>query len=503
MGACNLPFPALQRSYTSACLLIGMRPSFYSKSFQASIEDAFQRLQDFPKPPKDADKESLALYAKIHKSLAVSMSDIVDYFDDIAPYANQDEISDIEMSDAQIDKDGDTEVRRDCAGRDGGEGEPVEQEEEQEQERAGQEKDGADQERAEQEEEQEQERAEREKDDADSGADEEEEEAMQTKDNKATVIAREFIEVLYTKVGLQCTLDHFRSTIVPSAKPVRLQGKRPTLLDEDKLAFQRLCYPLPPNDHAGNSITKKTNLESRIRELDKASSNPLQLVQPAHPSHSQLLFKLHDLEASRSFVNFVIRTIIAIRFAQDYKSWPLSEKKNYHKDLFNSYYKSQITQIGNQHAGNDRDKRLERLFKTFKGQHEKVVAARNHLDRLYRIFGVTLFLDPFWQLASGLDAPKHSRPFGKIIALLEQDLEPVNIKVRLVSEFEREVSDGLRDADDVPRYNEVNEDAYNFRMHMLGHQSRNRKFLFKAIKALGGKEVLEFVQDFVTKPSAV
>ncbi len=86
-----------------------MTPSFYSKSFQASIEDTFKRLQDFPEPPKDADKESLALYAKIHKSIAKSMSDIVDYFNDIAPYRNQDEISDTEMSDThnrQIDKEG-------------------------------------------------------------------------------------------------------------------------------------------------------------------------------------------------------------------------------------------------------------------------------------------------------------------------------------------------------------------------------------------------------------
>ncbi|PBK79007.1 hypothetical protein ARMGADRAFT_1069583, partial [Armillaria gallica] len=307
------------------------------------------------------------------------MSDIVDYFDDIAPYRNQDEISDTEMSDThdgQIDKEG---------SEDG-----VEEDKEGEQEQDdGQTRDGDGDE-----------------EEIESRADGEEAEPVQTKDNAATTIAREFIDDLYTRAIAQCTLDHFRSTIVPSAKPVRLQGKRPTLFDEDKLAFQRLSYRFPKTSvqdikyaftsysntlidlaetcKKAAAITKKVNLEARIRELDK------------------LLFKLHDLEASRPFVNFAIRTIIAIRFAQDYRSWPLSEKKKYHRDLFNSHYKMQIDQIGNQYAGKERDKRIDKLFKTFKGQHEKVVAARNHLNRLYRIFGVTLLLDPFWQLASGL-----------------------------------------------------------------------------------------------------
>ncbi|KAK0197708.1 hypothetical protein F5146DRAFT_995340 [Armillaria mellea] len=406
------------------------------------------------------------------------MSDIVDHFDDIAPYRNQDEISDTEMSDThdgQIDKEG---------SEDG-----VEEDKEGEQEQDdGQARDGDGDEEA-----------------IESRADGEEAEPVQTKDNAATTIAREFIDDLYTRAIAQCTLDHFRSTIVPSAKPVRLQGKRPTLFDEDKLAFQRLTYRFPKTsvqdiEYAFKSysntlidfaetckkaatITKNVNLEARIRELDK------------------LLFKLHDLEASRSFVNFAIRTIIAIRFAQDYRSWPLSEKKKYHRDLFNSHYKMQVDMIGNQYAGKERDKRLDKLFKTFKGQHEKVVAARNHLNRLYRIFGVTLLLDPFWQLASGLDAPKHSRPFGKIITLLEEDLEPVNDKIRLVRQFEREVEDGFRHREDTPRYNEVNEDAYDFRLYMIENQSPNKKFLLNVIEALGGDEVLAFVKEFVRNPS--
>ncbi|KAK0492975.1 hypothetical protein EDD18DRAFT_1357358 [Armillaria luteobubalina] len=199
-----------------------MRPPFYSKSFQTCIEDAFQKLQDFLEPLEDADKESLALYAKVHKHIATAKSQIVDNFDEIAPYRNQDEISDIEMAD--ID-DGQTisEVDVDNS-RDRDE---VAEEEEHE-----------------------------------VGEEEEEEERGHSKDayipsffvpllkkihpdNKATVIARAFQDDLYITPQAQCSVEHFRNIIVPSAKPMRLQGKRPTLLDEDKLAFRRICYRFP------------------------------------------------------------------------------------------------------------------------------------------------------------------------------------------------------------------------------------------------------------------
>ncbi|KAK0475976.1 hypothetical protein EDD18DRAFT_1470076 [Armillaria luteobubalina] len=217
--------------------------------------------------------------------------------------------------------------------------------------------------------------------------------------------------------------------------------------------------------------------------------NHLLIGRRSNSSHLQLLLKLHDFEASRSFVNFVIRTIIAIRFAQDYRSWPLSEKKKYHRSLFEKHYKTQIEQIGNQYVGRDRDQRLEKLFKEFKGQHEKVVTARNHLDRLYRIFGVTLLLDPFWQLAAGLEAPKHSRPFGKIVALLEQDMNTVIEKMKQVFRFQREMKDRFMRPEDEPLYEEVNEDAYELRGRITANQINNKKFLFDVIKALGGNEV--------------
>ncbi len=80
------------------------RPDFYSKSFQTVVEDALTRLDNFPPPPDDADEESIALYAKIHKFLANKVSDVVDHLDKIAPYENQEEVSDIDIS--ELDEQG-------------------------------------------------------------------------------------------------------------------------------------------------------------------------------------------------------------------------------------------------------------------------------------------------------------------------------------------------------------------------------------------------------------
>ncbi len=80
-------------------------------------------------------------------------------------------------------------------------------------------------------------------------------------------------------------------------------------------------------------------------------------------------------------------------------------------------------------------------------------------------------------------------------------MEPVNDKITLVRQFEREVEDGFRHREDTPQYNEVNEDAYNFRLYMIENQSPNKKFLFNMIEALAGDEVLTFIKEFVKNPS--
>ncbi|KAK0475979.1 hypothetical protein EDD18DRAFT_1366713 [Armillaria luteobubalina] len=190
------------------------------------------------------------------------MSQIVENFDHIAPYRNQDEISDIEMADID-DGQTDTEVDVD----DSRDRDEVAEEEEQEVEE-----------------------------------EEEEEERGHSKGAYIPsffVIARAFLDDLYITPQAQCSVDHFRNIIVPSAKPVRFQGKRPTLLDEDKLAFRRICYRFPQTtvqeiEHTFKSysfqlldfaetckrataITNKRNLEQRIKELDSASTYQIPL----------------------------------------------------------------------------------------------------------------------------------------------------------------------------------------------------------------------------------
>ncbi len=121
----------------------------------------------------------------------------------------------------------------------------------------------------------------------------------------------------------------------------------------------------------------------------------------------QLLLSLHDNDSARSYINFVLRTIIAIRFAQDYSRWSMDDKKQYQQQMFSKHHKDQIRQIEHQYGGKEKDKLMGRLFKTFKGRHEKVVTARNHTDRLYRIvrrvpiflFYLHLTCHPVWNRA--------------------------------------------------------------------------------------------------------
>ncbi|KAK0439085.1 uncharacterized protein EV420DRAFT_1769568 [Desarmillaria tabescens] len=428
-----------------------MRPPFYSKSFQATIENAFERLSSFPPPPEDADEESLALYSKIHKSIAKNVSEIVDHFDDIAPYENQDDISDIEIS--LIDGD-----------------------------------DGVE-------------------DEAEGNGDDEQEDPPQNRDTNASVTAREFLEEIYARHPVQCSLAHFRRQMIPSAKQVRLHGRRPTLLDEDKMAFERICYRYPQSSENEienlfkNDTSYFIEFSATCKKADAISRK--QRVEDRIRMRDMLLFSLHDNDATRSYINFVLRSIIAIRFAQDYSSWSMGDKKTYVKGLFSKYYELQIGEISHQYAGNERKRRLAKLFKTFKGQHEKVVTARNHLDRLYRIFGTALFLDPFWQLSTGLEAPKHSKAFGKMIALLEEDMDPVIQKIAEVKRFERAVEEGTADPNEEPEYPEVNENAYLLRERITTNASANRTFLLRVMKVVGGTDVYNFVNAFVRSPSGV
>ncbi len=77
----------------------------------------------------------------------------------------------------------------------------------------------------------------------------------------------------------------------------------------------------------------------------------------------------------------------------------------------------------------------------------------------------------------------------------------MNDKITLVRQFECKVEDGFRHREDTPQYNEVNKDAYDFRLYMIENQSPNKKFLFNMIEVLAGDEVLTFIKEFVKNPS--
>ncbi len=110
-------------------------------------------------------------------------------------------------------------------------------------------------------------------------------------------------------------------------------------------------------------------------------------------------------------------------------------------------------------------------------------------------------LDPFWQLSTGLEAPKRSKPFGKILTLLKEDMEPAIEKLIQVTVFRHAVEDGTADLEEEPEYPEVNDDAYRLREHIQNNATVNARFLLRVMKAVGGTDVHDFVQAFIRNPS--
>jgi hypothetical protein len=87
-------------------------------------------------------------------------------------------------------------------------------------------------------------------------------------------------------------------------------------------------------------------------------------------------------------VHYVIRTIHTIKFSSEWlvkahtadgRTW----KKDYLERSFQSAESDAIKLIENSGRTTESRKKMQKLRSSFRGRHEKVVASRNHVRRLY------------------------------------------------------------------------------------------------------------------------
>ncbi|SJL16536.1 uncharacterized protein ARMOST_20062 [Armillaria ostoyae] len=89
-----------------------------------------------------------------------------------------------------------------------------------------------------------------------------------------------------------------------------------------------------------------------------------------------------------------------------------------HHKVFNLCKRCDIDQLRGHPAG------IATLKQTFKTCHHKDVTSQNHLLNLYRLFGVSILLDPSLEMHTKTGAPTCSNTYMATIDLLQQHLVP-------------------------------------------------------------------------------
>ncbi|KAK0441221.1 uncharacterized protein EV420DRAFT_1121186 [Desarmillaria tabescens] len=164
------------------------------------------------------------------------------------------------------------------------------------------------------------------------------------------------------------------------------------------------------------------------------------------------LIRLVDSAPFTRLIDYAVYTAARLQFALDYNSLTIAERTAYTNNIFETCKKSTIKD------GNPTT--IANLKKAFKTRHRKDVTSRNHLLKLYKMFGVSVFLDPSLEIRTKSGAPAFSETYVTTIDLLEQGLRPF-------SEYLDKVD------------------------------QQNRVFLFNFLRAAGTLAVYNFIKNFV------
>jgi hypothetical protein len=188
------------------------------------------------------------------------------------------------------------------------------------------------------------------------------------------------------------------------------------------------------------------------------------------------------------YIRFVIRTIVAIKFAKLWHAQSSTDtgrkwKKDYQEKLFQEICKDHINRLRT--VGAARVNTLRSMKQQVVRKHEKVITARNHLRTLYTTvchlmfqeyllmtvqFGAAILLDPTWQAELGVDKINgRSNSFGKTVDKLILAIS--NVPSANAEDEEVLLIDELRE--------------------------QGRKFLTKILGVIGGIDLLKYVQDFL------
>ncbi|KAK0484276.1 hypothetical protein EDD18DRAFT_1111674 [Armillaria luteobubalina] len=136
---------------------------------------------------------------------------------------------------------------------------------------------------------------------------------------------------------------------------------------------------------------------------------------------SQIDRQLINLDQGAPFtrlIDYVLYTAARLQFAIEYNSLRAQDRKGYSDNIFNLCKRRDIDRLRGHPAG------ITSLKQTFKTRHRKDVTSRNHLLNLYRLFGVSVLLDPSLEMRTKTGAPTCSNTYVATIDLLQQRLVP-------------------------------------------------------------------------------
>ncbi|PBK68046.1 hypothetical protein ARMSODRAFT_1020073 [Armillaria solidipes] len=209
------------------------------------------------------------------------------------------------------------------------------------------------------------------------------------------------------------------------------------------LVKQALPYELRPS----------SNVWSRACDrLVRAKS----LADPvSHLSHIDCqLINLDQGAPLTCLIDYALYTAARLQFAIEYNSLHAQDRNGYSDKVFNLCKRRDIDRLHGHPAG------IATLKQTFKTRHRKDVTSQNHLLNLYRLFGVSILLDPSLEMCTKTGAPTCSNTYVVTIDLLQQRLVPFTPAL-----------DALDD--------------------------QNRVFLFNFLHAMGTPSVYNFIKNFV------
>ncbi|KAF8065968.1 hypothetical protein FPV67DRAFT_1450189 [Lyophyllum atratum] len=148
----------------------------------------------------------------------------------------------------------------------------------------------------------------------------------------------------------------------------------------------------------------------------------LQLPLTALMSLAQYLIVHPQGQRIYAYVLHLVRTVHTLKWAIEWKSMTKNAKMAYTDAAFQRLRASQIKRINIQFAGAQRNKKMKSLRQAFRKWHQKVVTSRNHLRKMYNVFGVGVLLDPTWATTPEKADTKRSPTFGSTLNLLLHDL---------------------------------------------------------------------------------